>query len=119
MSEHSQVTSLKHIKIYTLKSVHFHFSTILLSMPSKTVTVLKTLVDFHHFLLHFNVGVVHRIQERVIISGVATQLWEDDDKGDEGDNADDKNHEEPLLDRTRISLLAAISGSEKYFLFLN
>ena len=79
--------------------------------------VLKTLVDFHHFLLHFNVGVVHRIQERVIISGMATELREDDDKGDESDNADDENHEEPFLDRTRVSLLAAISGSEKDFIF--
>ena len=72
----------------------------------------ENLVNSYYFLLHFNVWIVHGVKERVIVCGVATQLREDDHKGEESDNADDENHEEPLLDSTRVSLLAAISGPE-------
>ena len=80
---------------------------------SLCLLLMKTsLVDPYHFLLHFNVGVVHGVKEGVIIGGVPTQLREDNDNGDESNNANDENHEEPLPNSTRISLLAAISGPE-------
>lgn len=63
---------------------------------------------------HSDVRVKHGVQVGVFVSRSPTQLGHNDDKGKEADHSQEKEHEDPLLQRERLSLRAqAVPAGKK------